>query len=136
MNPATITPGLVGEITHIAAGGGYNFGDGKVSVGYAKKTTASFAAGGPEATDSNMWLGGSFNMTTKVALTAAYYSNTKNAGGGAVDSTKKIMMAGVTYDLSKKTQVYFELDKTTANAGGAAKDVITSGTSLGLSTSF
>ncbi len=143
--PATATVPVVisatpnDGITHMTAGAGYNYGDGKVSIGYAKKTTKPLAGGtAVDATDTNMWLGASFNMSTKVSITGAYYSNVKNAGttSATVDTTKKTLMAGVTYNLSKATQLYVELDKATANAGGAAADVITSGTSLGLSTSF
>lgn len=123
-------------ITHITAGAGYNFGDGKVSVGYAKKNTKAIAAS--DATDTNMWLGASYNLSTKMAVTAAYYSNAKNTGAaGANDSTKKTLMAGVAYGLSKATQVYLEIDKATSNTGVAgAADTIVSGTSAGLSTSF
>jgi predicted porin len=123
--------------THMTAGAGYNYGDGKVSFGYAKKATKP-AGGANDVTDTNMWLGATFNMSTKVTITGAYYSNAKNSGAaGAPDSTKKTLMAGVTYSLSKATQLYVELDKATANSGAAgAPDVVTSGTSLGLNTSF
>ena len=136
-NPAVNAIGLAGEITHVTAGAGFNFGDGKVSVGYAKKNTVSLNTANSVATDTNMWLGASFNMSSKMGVTAAYYSNVKNSGAPAAnDTTKKTLMAGVTYNLSKATQVYFEADKATANAGGTALDLITIGTSLGLSTSF
>jgi predicted porin len=137
-NPAAITPGLAGEITHISLGGGYNFGDGKVSVGYAKKNTVSLNTANSDATDTNMWLGASFNMSTKMGVTAAYYSNVKNTGvPAAFDSTKKILMVGLNYNLSKATQLYVEFDKTTsAAANAAATETIATGTSAGLSTSF
>ena len=125
-------------ITHMTAGAGYNYGDGKVSIGYAKKATKSLVAANGDNTDTNMWLGASFNMSTKVSITGAYYSNVKNSGVvNAFDSKKKTLMAGVTYNLSKATQVYFEMDKATINAADATgTETIVSGTSLGLSTAF
>jgi predicted porin len=136
--PVVISAAPNDGITHMTAGAGYNFGDGKVSFGYAKKATKAFGGVGNDATDTNMWLGASFNMSTKVSVTAAYYSNAKNSGAAnANDSTKKTMMAGVTYSLSKATQVYFELDRATSNSGAAnAADTVVSGTSAGLNTSF
>jgi predicted porin len=122
------------EVTHVTAGAGFNFGDGKVSVGYAKNAIAT--SGVSDNTETNMWAGASFNISSKIAVTGAYYKNTTNAFGSSVDATKNTVMAGVTYDLSKKTQVYFEMDRAVANAGGAAIDVTTVGSSLGLSTSF
>lgn len=133
----TAGPGVTQNdgITHMTAGAGYNYGDGKVSVGYAKKNTKTLVAADSDATDTNMWLGATFKMSPKVELTGAYYSNTKNSGvAGALDTTKKTMMVGVTYALSKATTAYFEVDKATSNNGTV--DSIVSGTSFGLNTSF
>ena len=86
-----------------------------------------------------MWAGASFNVSSTVAITAAYYSNAKNTGAAnAVDSTKKTIMAGVTYNLSKATQLYLEIDKANLDDGKAlaTSATVVSGTSLGLSTVF
>ena len=132
---AEATLGQDNAMTHVTVGGGYNFGDAKVSVGYAKKATKTAAS---DSTDTNMWFGGSFNVSSKVGVSAAYYSNATNSGAtGAADGTKKIMIVGATYSLSKKTLMYVSLDKTTANTGATnAQDVVTNGSTLGLSTTF
>jgi len=139
LNATTLVVGAAQNdgITHMTAGAGYNYGDGKVSIGYAKRTTKALAGGAAvDATAANMWLGASFNMSSKMAVTAAYYSNVSNAGttSATLDTTKKTLMAGVTYALSKKTELYFEADKATSNNGTV--DSIVSGVSAGLSTSF
>lgn len=136
-NPAAVTPGLAGQITHIAAGAGYSYGDGKVSVGYTKQNTQDFAGVASDATNTNMWAGVAHKVTGKAEVSAAYYSRTTNSGAtNANDKTSKVMMVAATYALSKATTAYLEFDKTTTNAGGAAQDVITNGTSIGLNTSF
>lgn len=121
--------------THMTVGGGYSFGDGKVSVGYAKKSQKTTAG---DSTDTNMWLGGSYKVTGKANVLAAYYSGAKNSGAsGAADSTSKVMIIGATYDLSKKTNLYFSADRTTTNTGATgAADVVTVGETIGLNTAF
>jgi predicted porin len=126
--------GVDAPITHVAVGGGYNFGDGSVKLGYSKKATKTAAN---DNTDTMMWLGGSFNVSNAVAVTAAYYSEAANTGAaGVADSTKKTARLGGTYALSKKTEFYLGLDRSVQNGGGAALDVVTVGTSAGLSTTF
>lgn len=126
--------GAEDSATHMTVGGGFNFGDGKVSVGYAKKATKTAAS---DNTNTNMWVGASFNMSTAVALTAAYYKNATNTGAsGAVDAEKNRIMAMVTYAMSKRTSAYLEADTQTQVGTGGALDVKTSGVSLGLATTF
>ena len=120
--------------THMTVGAGYNYGDGKVSVGYAKKATKTAAN---DSTATNMWIGADYNMSAKMAVTGAYYSKAANTGvAGADDSTTKVTMAMVTYSLSKKTTTYFEADRKVTNAGGGAADAVTSGFSAGLDVKF
>ena len=117
--------------THLTAGAGYKFGDAKVSVGYAKKSTKTAA---DDSTATNMWVGASYNMSAKLAVTAAYYSLATNTGvSGAADVTKKTTMAQATYAMSKKTTLYAEADRTVDNAGA---DAVTSGISAGLDVKF
>jgi predicted porin len=143
--------GFDNATTHMTAGAGYNFGDGKVSVGYAKNTIKASGAGNPavaEDTNTNMWLGASYNLSSKATVTAAYYKNAAVAlsaptstvavpvPGSGNEATKNTVMVGVTYALSKATALYFEMDRAVSNAGGAAIDATTVGTAAGLSTSF
>lgn len=125
--------------THMTAGAGYNFGDGKASVGYAKKTTKpGTSAVNSDSTQTDMWLGANYNMSSALGVTAAYYSRASNSGvAAAADSTNKTMMVGLTYNLSKKTLVYLEMDRAVANTGATGvDDTKTVGTSAGLSTVF
>jgi len=131
------------SVTHMTAGAGYNFGDGKVSVGYAKKTTKGPAtpATPGDNTEANMWLGASYNLSSAMAVTGAYYNKVTNAGTANLsDTTAKTMVVGLTYALSKKTLVYVEMDKTATSTGAvtptAAVDTTMSGTAAGLSTVF
>jgi len=122
-------------ITNVVAGAGYNYGMGKVSVGYVKnaqKTTAS------DSTNTSMWLGGTYNISTATQATLAYYKNTTNNGAATgVDVNKNKLMAMVTYALSKRTSLYVEADtETKAAAYADGSDQKTSGSGVGLSTTF
>lgn len=121
--------------THVTAGAGYNYGDGKVSVGYARKATKTTAS---DSTANNMWVGASFNMSPKMTVTAAYYNKATNTGAaGADDATTKTTIAMLTYAMSKKTTAYFEADRSVAKAAAAGSlDVVTSGFSAGLDVKF
>jgi len=140
------------KVAHMTVGAGFNFGDGKVSVGYAKNTIAapSTPAGAPaaiaEETDTNMWAGVSYNITSATAVSAAYYKNAFVQMGSnytatglitAPEATKNTIIVAATYALSKKTNLYFEMDRSVSNAGSTgAKDATTIGTAAGLNTAF
>jgi predicted porin len=131
----TPAAGGTGATTHVTAGAGYNYGDGKVSVGYAKKATK--VATTSDITATNMWVGANFNMSPKMTVTGAYYLRATNTGGANVDDVKSnTLMAQVVYSMSMKTQLYFEADRSVSNAGGTALDVITTGMSAGLDVKF
>lgn len=140
------------KVAHVTVGAGFSFGDGKVSVGYAKNTIAAptapagFPAAIAEETDTNMWAGVSYKVTSAVELSAAYYKNAFVKMGSnysaaglitAPEATKNTMIVAATYALSKKTNLYFAMDRAVANAGNVgAKDTTTVGTSAGLNTAF
>jgi len=133
----TVATGANAGVTNLVAGAGFNFGDGSVKLGYTKKNTASFVSGQADATDNNMWLGADYNLSGKMAVTAAYYKRATNTGvSGVSDVESNTLMAGVTYAMSKKTTAYFEADKHVDVGTGGAKDVVTSGVSLGINTAF
>jgi len=140
----TVEPsaGSTDKVVHMTAGAGFNFGDGKVSVGYAKNTIDAFAgAGMSDEKDTNMWAGVSYNVSSATAVSFAYYKNAFTSGlqaaAGAVDSSKTTMIVAATYALSKKTNLYFAMDRAVYNAGTTtAVDETTTGTSAGLNTAF
>ena len=120
--------------TRVTGGAGFDFGDGKVSVGYDKNSNKTAAN---DNFSTNMWLGAKYNVSSKIGATLAYYKNTANDGGTtSVDSNKSRIIGAVTYSLSKRTTAYFEMDTQTSNAGGTAIDVKTTGSGIGLATTF
>jgi predicted porin len=115
---AAASPTLIStDVTHIQAGAGFNFGDGSVKIGYAQQKNADSSASGAssvgnDVTTTNIWLGGNFNISSKIGVTAAYYKNTL-AVTAANDVVTTNVVAAVTYALSKKTAMYVEADKQT-----------------------
>jgi hypothetical protein len=129
--------------TLVTAGAGFNFGDGSAKIGYAKKTAGSgTVAIGFDATDTTMWLGANYNVSSKIGAALAYYKNTTNAGkagtaltDNAVDVNKTKLIGMVTYAMSKKTTAYLgaetesaEVAATTTNSTAAT--ATTAGTFL------
>ena len=123
--------GSIAEVTHYTAGAGYKFGDAKVSLGYARNTTADATK---DAVSTFTFLGGSFKATSLVAVTAGYYKNVNNAAGATAETTTVTMIAAATYTLSKRTNLYVEADKKSVDFGGTTID--SNGYSLGLATTF
>ncbi len=124
------------DVTHMQVGGGYNFGDGSVKVGYAQQKNAdSNGIGGTslgnDLTTTSMWLGGNFNVSSKIGVTAAYYKTTA-AYTGATDVVTTNIVAAATYALSKKTALYVEADKQTNDS----TNVDSNGYTLGMNVTF
>lgn len=115
---AAASPVLVTtDMTHWQLGAGFNFGDGSVKVGYADQKNADSSptltsSTGNELGTKNVWIGGNYNLSSKVGVTAAYYRTTY-AYTGNNDIVGTNVVAAVTYALSKKTALYVEADKQT-----------------------
>jgi len=130
------------KVAHMTAGAGFNFGDGKVSVGYAKNTVTAPTGSTEDEIDTNMWAGVSYNVSSATTVSAAYYKNTFGMMGTTLDTSKNTMIVAATYALSKKTSLYLEMDRATFTpadifgTGVGMGDVVTLGTSAGLSTVF
>lgn len=137
---------LENPVTLVTAGAGFNYGDGIAKIGYAKKTTkaGTVATGAYEATDTSMWLGANYNVSSKIGATLAYYKNTTNAGSaGAVDVNKAKLIGMVTYAMSKNTTAYVGAERESAEtlATGSttalsADSTVTNSTSVGLAIKF
>jgi predicted porin len=103
-------------------GASYKFGVFRVAGGWAdeKQSTA-----GADVRQKNAWLGGVYDITPAMALTAAYY-DTKfiNIGGAGADGRRGLFIVGGTYALSKRTNFYADIDyakyKDAAAGGGGA----------------
>jgi predicted porin len=134
--------GSLADQTQMSVGGGFNFGDGSVMAGYATMTTKGASAAFQDGKRNNIWLGASFNMSSKIGLLAGYYRitttlNTVAVGATQNEATDARMIVGGTYSLSKRTKLYAEADRKTTNTGASgADDVVSSGYALGLSTTF
>jgi predicted porin len=128
---------LSSDMTHYQLGAGFNFGAGKVMVGYADQKNADQSAIGVRLVGSdvetkNIWIGASFNVSDKVGVTAAHYRTTTSVTGGN-DVVATNTVAAVTYALSKKTALYVEADKQTSDVANASD---TNGYAAGLSVAF
>jgi predicted porin len=86
-------------------GGAYTFGPARVAVGYSKETQ-DLAVGSVQ--QKNAWVGGSYDITPALGLTAAYY-DTKLDNGNA-SGKRQLLIVGATYALSKRTNFYADID--------------------------
>ena len=134
---AAASPALItSDMTHTQVGAGFNFGDGSVKVGYAQQKNAdSSAAGassaGNDVTITNIWVGGNYNVSSKIGVTAAYYKTT-TAVTAATDVVQANTIAAVTYALSKKTALYVEADKQTNDS----TNIDSNGYTVGMNVAF
>lgn len=123
--------------TYMTVGGGFNFGDGSVKLGYTdrKATNAGLH-------EKNIIAGVDYNLSSKIGVVLAYYKNTSDAGVNSFDANAVVaaertatrMVLGGTYSLSKRTKFYAELDKMSVDLSGTTTD--SNGAAVGLSTTF
>lgn len=96
--------------THYTVGGAFTFGPARIAAGYAREDQDRVVSG--ETTQKNAWVGGSYDITPALGLTAAYY-HTKVDGFGAAgnsDGRRGLFIVGATYALSKRTNFYADVD--------------------------
>ena len=109
------TPAVVGQDrdnSHYTVGGAFTFGPGRIAAGYAREEQDLLAGG--EATQKNAWIGGSYDITPALGLSAAYYHTKADGFGAAANSSGKrgLFIIGATYALSKRTNFYADVDYT------------------------
>jgi predicted porin len=96
---------------HWTVGGAFTFGAARLAAGYAQENQ-DLAAGSGDTSRKDAWVGGSFDITPAIGLTAAYY-HTKvdaNFGGVGADGKRGLFIFGTTYALSKRTNLYADID--------------------------
>ena len=97
---------------HYTVGGAVTFGPARIAAGYARENQDR-AAGG-ETTQKNAWVGGSYDITPALGLSAAYYHTKADGFGlnGNNDGKRGLFIVGATYALSKRTNFYADVDYT------------------------
>jgi len=112
-NPAAVT-GQTGKVRKVSVGGNYGTGPYKVYAGY-RWNMAQFANGNTLVRDGYWWLGGTYQVTPALALSAAYYfADVRTAAPTAASAqTNPANMHQVTlqadYSLSKRTNLYMSV---------------------------
>jgi predicted porin len=109
------------DYDHLALGAAYDFGDLSLAVGHIKQTQETTTR---DTTSTWDWFGGSYQLTQRLDLTAAWYrNNAYNAKASAAaaigDARKDMFITGLTYLLSKRTTLYAEVDRTKLKGGFA-----------------
>ena len=97
---------------HYTVGGAFTFGPGRIAAGYAREEQDLVLGG--EATQKNAWIGGSYDITPALGLSAAYYHTKADGFGATANSSGKrgLFIVGATYALSKRTNFYADVDYT------------------------
>lgn len=96
------------DYKHFTVGGAYTAGPFRVALGYADGKQQN-STGLSDSRAKNAWIGGSYNFTPAMALTAGYY-DTKTVNTANVDGRRKLLIVGGTYALSKRTNFYADID--------------------------
>ncbi|WP_194715050.1 porin [Noviherbaspirillum soli] len=93
-------------------GGAFTFGPARIAAGYQNEKQDR--ATGGDAGQKNAWVGGSYDITPALGLTAAYYHTKVDANAVGVGNTtagkRGLFIVGATYALSKRTNFYADID--------------------------
>jgi predicted porin len=103
-------PGQFQENTNWTVGGAFTFGPGRIAAGYQQESQDRNIGG--EATQKNAWLGGSWDITPALGITAAWYETHADGFGvqGNNSGKRQLAVLGATYALSKRTNFYADVD--------------------------
>ena len=105
----------------VVVGGGHN---NLTAAGYLAKAGQRVLV-----LEKNAWIGGSYDLTPALGLTAAYYdTKVDNIGGTSNNGKRQLFMIGSTYKLSKRTNLYADIDYSRFKGGliGTGNAVVTS----------
>ncbi|SNT26745.1 Outer membrane protein (porin) [Noviherbaspirillum humi] len=98
----------------------------RVAVGYIDERQDGITG---DSRVRNAWVGGSYNFTPALSLTAAYYE-TKLTPSATAESKRRLFIVGGAYSLSKRTNLYADIDYTRFN--GTFRDSIYGATPTGV----
>jgi len=90
-------------------GGAFTTGPIRVAAGYINEEQDTGVSAAPTLEVEHAWVGGSYNFTPALALTAGYYQSKLDLA--AFDSKRKLFIVGGTYNLSKRTNLYVNVDR-------------------------
>ncbi|MDB5763564.1 MAG: hypothetical protein JWQ21_2559 [Herminiimonas sp.] len=113
--PAVVTATNFQDNKQWTIGGAYTGGPFNVAIGYIDEKQ-DFGGVTGQGKIRNAWLGGSYNFTPAMALTAGYYQ-TKTTAPGVTDTKRRLFIVGGTYALSKRTNFYVDVDNTRFDGG-------------------
>jgi predicted porin len=88
-------------------GGSYNIGPARVSLGVIDDKVQTATS---DRTTKSTWAGASYDVSTALVLTGAFYRTRGYTAG--LPNDKKMLIVGGTYALSKRSNFYLEADRT------------------------
>lgn len=94
--------------TQWTIGAAVTMGPARIAAGYIDEEQNNMTIGVNRET-RNAWVGGSYNFTPAMALTAGYYQTKLDQG--AADARRKLLIVGGTYNFSKRTNLYVNVDR-------------------------
>lgn len=114
-------------------GGAYTTGPFRVALGYNdyKEDTSTTTDGHTK----DWWLGGTYNLSSAAALTAAYYQTKTSVSTGG-DAKQKLFIVGGTYALSKRTNLYADIDSKRFSVSSGTAPASLTGVSAGINHLF
>ena len=115
-------------------GASYKFGAFRIAGGWADEKQSTTGA---DVRQKNAWLGGVYDITPAMALTAAYY-DTKfdNINGLGASGKRQLFIIGGTYALSKRTNFYADVDLAKYKDGAVGAATLVNGNNTGQLSNF
>ena len=123
---------ILSPTAYYLVGGSYSFGDAKVAANISQNKVATTVA--VDTVTKNQSVGGSYNVSPKIAVLAGFYRTVNNTTVTQDTTTSRLIVAA-TYALSKRTTAYANLDKRSVNPP-LGNTISSKGGSLGLATTF
>lgn len=110
-------------------GAAYEAGALRIAGGYMRTDTDTSKQNVTQQTE-NLWLGGSYDFTTAVSVTAGHYRTTLS---GELAGRRSLDIVSLTYALSRRTHLYAEIDRARLT-GIASRAVGGQASQIGIST--
>jgi predicted porin len=122
--PSVGTPATFQDNRDWTVGGAYTFGPARIALGYAKENQDQATSSSTQ--QKNAWIGGSYDITPALGLSAAYYNTLASTSAGS--GKRQLFIIGSTYALSKRTNLYADIDYAKYDGSAAGTFSTTTGT--------